>query len=106
MFNWRSEILNHLNTERWIPLWFFALSFSGADLEDLERLKNEISLLKKEGRISLQQSTPEEILDEIKNYYNKRGESVDEENMWVKWEKEKAEDLKNFFTNSARLIKK
>ena len=103
MFDWRNEILEYLNTEEWKPLMSLALSCT--NLEELKELKDEILLLKKKGNISLMQVTPEELLHYIINYYNEKGNSVDEErkDMWLTYAKNNIKDLKVFFNNSARL---
>jgi hypothetical protein len=105
----RKEILNRLNAEPekgWVSLMIFAL-LGCADVEELKKLKKEILLLKNEKRISLYFATPEEVLDYVKNYYSNEGTSVDKEwqDKWLKWAHEQTQDLKNFFNNSARLIK-
>ena len=106
MIDWRNEILSRLSTEESKYLKIFAIRC--ANFEELKKLKDEISLLKKEGIISLYFATPEEVLDAVNSYYRKEGKSVDEEykNMWLKSAEEDAEDLKVFFENFARLKKK
>ena len=107
MFNWKNEILKNLNSEEYTPLMFFALDCG--DSKELEELKDVILLLKKEGSISLRDKTPtpEEILDCVKNYYSNKGTSVDKERQdkRLKWASEQKQDLKNFFNNSACLVK-
>ncbi len=108
MRDYRNEILNRLNAEiekGWVPLMIFALGC--ADVEELKKLKKEVLLLKNEKRISLYFATPEEVLDYVKNYYSNEGVSVDKawQNKWLKWAYEQTQDLKNFFNNSARLVK-
>ena len=106
MHNWRNKILKALDNRKWTPLMFFALSCK--DIKELEKLKDEILLLKNEGRITLFYATPEELLECVRNYYNKKKGFVDEKwkNMWLRYMKKNAKDLKLFFSNDARIKKK